>query len=1075
MTAQPRLPQFLKIFVFLLCCLPFKGAAQETAVLSDKAGKVVLGKHLEILEDKAGKLTIANVSSPENSGKFLKSKEDVPGYGLTKSAFWVRFTVVNSLEESAEWLLELSYPVLDEAQLYTAQLDGSFKKVASGDKFPFSMRELKHRNIIFRLPLEKNTSNTYYMRLQTSGSVQIPLTLWSMQAFIAKDHEEQIVLGLYYGIMLIMVLYNLSVFIFLRDRTYVSYTGYLVFFTLFQMTINGLSFEYLWPQSPWWANKALMFSAFAFQCFALIFTKEFLNTKVNTPKLNKFITWQMYSSLLLIALSLFIEYSVLIRIAIAMAFPFVGMVIAAAILSLKNGYRPARFYVSAWAVFVAGLFIFVLKTVGVLPNNLITQYGVQVGSALEVVLLSVALADRISILKRDKEKAEREALNAEIYRLKNVEIAQALEKVQMLNERLVDSQEETEALNKNLLEANQYLTELNNEKNEFLGIAAHDLKNPLAAIILSSEILSRYYDRFSKEKILDKIKSIETTATRMRDIVSNLLDVNAIESGKINISLEVLDIVSIARQLSEEYRERANAKNISIVFKTQLHSLTVKADKHALQEVLDNLISNAIKYSPHGKSVTISIEKSVLKTAVLKVQDEGPGLNDDDKQKLFGKFARLSALPTGGESSTGLGLSIVKKLSEAMNAKIWCESEPGHGAAFLFEIPLANEAEITHSIPDTIRALEEKIKTLSLETERIDALNSLAMYKSKIDPQEALKICDETYRLSEKMGYTIGLATSIQHAATCYWRVGLQPAAIAKFEESAAIFKKIGDVKGEASSFNRLSTVYYDLGNYPKSLQYAQQSQAMFEASGDEFGVAASHNNIGNAFKNMGEHQRALKHYLQSLKMHEENGNRQSQSFALNNIGNLYSAMGEHERALNYQFQSLEIKRELGDKFGEASSLNNIGSYYAHLGDNATALDYHFKSLDLRRKIGDKKGEALTLLKLGGAFVRQEDNEKALEYLAEALAIFRAIGNTMGEASCLTETANILLKTGKVNEAIGLLKESLEIVTESNAKSDERKIHITLAEAYEAIGDGENAVKHRNKSQETTSISVQSF
>jgi signal transduction histidine kinase len=202
------------------------------------------------------------------------------------------------------------------------------------------------------------------------------------------------------------------------------------------------------------------------------------------------------------------------------------------------------------------------------------------------------------------------------------------------------------------------------------------------------------------------IARIESSTTRMLALIEKLLDVNAIERGTANLHLETLDVSAIARASLERFQAAAAAKNITLRLSVEGIS-TAFADHNYTEQVLDNLISNAIKYSPEGKDVLVRVRqekdsREMIANKVhnngetalhsssrlrLEVHDEGPGLSDKDKAKLFGTFMRLSALPTGGEQSIGLGLSIVKKLVEAMNGKVWCESEHGKGAMFIVELP----------------------------------------------------------------------------------------------------------------------------------------------------------------------------------------------------------------------------------------------------------------------------------------------------------------------------------------------------------------------------------------------------
>jgi two-component system sensor histidine kinase/response regulator len=242
-------------------------------------------------------------------------------------------------------------------------------------------------------------------------------------------------------------------------------------------------------------------------------------------------------------------------------------------------------------------------------------------------------------------------------------------------------------LEEKIKERTERLMKLNAEKNEFLGIVAHDLKNPLGSMRMLAELINHEAGTFTKEEIEEYSNDIVTEADRMFTLITNLLDVNKIERG-FAVNTIKLDIVSITQAIAEGYMERAAVKGLKLNFEAKTSPVFVMADEVAAMQVIDNIVSNAVKYSPNGenKNIWVRVVES-NKAYRIEVQDEGPGLTDADKDKLFGHFARLSAQPTGGEHSTGLGLSIVKKMVEAMNGKIWCESEKGKGATFIVELP----------------------------------------------------------------------------------------------------------------------------------------------------------------------------------------------------------------------------------------------------------------------------------------------------------------------------------------------------------------------------------------------------
>ena len=236
-----------------------------------------------------------------------------------------------------------------------------------------------------------------------------------------------------------------------------------------------------------------------------------------------------------------------------------------------------------------------------------------------------------------------------------------------------------------LKQARQRLREMNEEKNEFMGIAAHDLRSPLNAVKGYTEMMLEE-DEMDRPEQVDLLRRIHDATQRMVEMVQNLLDVNAIERGEMNLRIVPADLSALLASAVEAHRPRAAAKQQSIHVQNEAGPVKVLIDSTVMVQVFENLISNAVKYSPQGTNIHVRLQ-NCPEAVRCEVQDEGPGLSAQDQKKLFGKFARLSAKPTGGEHSTGLGLSIVKKMVEAMNGRVWCESELGQGAKFVVQIP----------------------------------------------------------------------------------------------------------------------------------------------------------------------------------------------------------------------------------------------------------------------------------------------------------------------------------------------------------------------------------------------------
>jgi signal transduction histidine kinase len=248
-----------------------------------------------------------------------------------------------------------------------------------------------------------------------------------------------------------------------------------------------------------------------------------------------------------------------------------------------------------------------------------------------------------------------------------------------------------ETSNVELVQKNARLELMDNEKTELMGIVAHDLKNPITAVRGLAEILRE--NHLEQQMRINILNQLTLVNDQMLELVKNLLDMNHLESGLIQLGHESFDVMPFVESVLDQYTVAAGLKDITL-HRPDASSLNassgtlVYASEQAVMQVLDNLVSNAVKYSPLGKQVFVRV-RATSSAVRIEVRDEGPGLSAEDMTKLFGKFARLSAQPTGGEHSTGLGLSIVKKMVEAMNGTVWCESEPGNGATFVVELPLA--------------------------------------------------------------------------------------------------------------------------------------------------------------------------------------------------------------------------------------------------------------------------------------------------------------------------------------------------------------------------------------------------
>ncbi|PZR29256.1 MAG: hypothetical protein DI538_24100 [Azospira oryzae] len=260
------------------------------------------------------------------------------------------------------------------------------------------------------------------------------------------------------------------------------------------------------------------------------------------------------------------------------------------------------------------------------------------------------------------------------------------DRTDQLNSELQNNLEEIKLLHDALLEANKRLIQLNEEKDHFLGITTHDLKTPLAGISGLLQLLSLDNENL-KANQREYVVLMQDTCAKMQRLVNDLLDINRIEQGVTVIKKTSISVSEVILSMQRQFHALAEDKQISLQFKNEFTRDLINTDADILQRILDNLISNALKFSSAGKSVRIeTVEKNT--ELFIKVMDEGPGITKEEIPLLFGKFQKLAARPTAGESSTGLGLSIVKELVQLLEGTIRVESTPGKGTAFIVIFPL---------------------------------------------------------------------------------------------------------------------------------------------------------------------------------------------------------------------------------------------------------------------------------------------------------------------------------------------------------------------------------------------------
>lgn len=355
-------------------------------------------------EDKTGNLDYTAIQNPEMQNLFKKSEKEIPSFGFSGSAYWFMIQY-HSNGELGDYLIEVSNPVLDRVDLYYKDKNGGLQTKSSGRNVLFTNRDLDNRNIIFILK-DIAPEGRFFFRVQSEGSLLVPISISSLHTFYKKEEVSLSAQMIFLGIMAAMVLYNFLLGISLKDKTYFIYIFYLLSITLVQTNLNGLNYQYLWSHSPYWEK----FSTPLFLAMANIgmvwFNYSFLKLKVHYKILARIIFLLIAFSVLIPFTSLIISYSFAIKFTVIIGLCTTAISLLTGILISLKRYRPAIIYLIAWIVYLVGSILFSLGKSGVIPVSLLTENTVQIGTALESILISFALADRIKLLQREKEQTQ---------------------------------------------------------------------------------------------------------------------------------------------------------------------------------------------------------------------------------------------------------------------------------------------------------------------------------------------------------------------------------------------------------------------------------------------------------------------------------------------------------------------------------------------------------------------------------------------------------------------------------------------------------------------------------------------
>jgi two-component system, sensor histidine kinase LadS len=415
-------------------------SAAGPAVLDAGRESLVLTPYLGVMSDPDGRADAAAMFAQAERGRF-RPLSDGTAFGFTDGATWLHGRLFNHDNPEQRWLLVLHYPLLDNVDVYLRHPDGRIEHMASGDTLPFSARSIRYRHPNFWVALPPRAEVELLVRVASRSSLQVPLAVYTPKAFAEMERDSQFGIGIFYGILTALLFYNLVLWLSLKDASHFWYMVHVAGFGLVMFCLNGLAFEYLWPESPKLANLAIPLSMAISQIAMHQFCRVFLELKERQPLADKVSLSLIAFYVVFGVAAFFVEYRAAVRPLTLAVFPGALFILVAAINAIRLGYAPARVFLTAWAFLLLGTALYASVSFGLVGKNFFTEYGIQLGSALEMILLSFALAYRYARLRGENERLVREhneQLERHVAR-RTSELSTALEQLAEANQRLRES------------------------------------------------------------------------------------------------------------------------------------------------------------------------------------------------------------------------------------------------------------------------------------------------------------------------------------------------------------------------------------------------------------------------------------------------------------------------------------------------------------------------------------------------------------------------------------------------------------------------------------------------------------
>ncbi len=653
--------------------------------LDASTSAITLSKDIQYFADPSLEYTLTDIQYEEKRGvnRWQKANGFIPNYGFTKAAYWVKVDLNNHTDQK-DWILHFEYPLMDVLQLYTPNAQNQYRlQYTTGDAYAFSQRPIKDRGFALPISITPQQTQSIYLRLQSRDSMIISMSLLTPDAFRAEQQNESFWFGMYYGAVLIILLFNAYLYLILKDKNHLHYVAVLGCYALIELSLNGMGTVYFWGDFPEVAKRIRPFAISLFALASFTLTKSFLGIKqVILGKMNLDPLFLGFIVLTLVGAIIF-PFTLSIQLSMMIAFITAPIMYGAGVYTWQQGSRLGKYFTLGWSGLVLGGMVNVLRAFDILPVNFWTTYGAQLGSISTLLILNSALTDRMRLLQQENDKSQQ------------LRLSQQEETNRLLDQKVRDRTEALLLKTEEAERAKQQAETAVKAKSEFLANMSHEVRTPMNGMIGMTQLLA---DTPLNVEQKHYINTIQSSSEALLRIINDILDYSKIEAGKLDIEHTNFNLHQLLKECVSLFVLPAKERGLPI--KTEIMPNVpcwMVGDPTRVRQVIINMLGNAYKFTERG-TVTLRAYLRENKGAdgvfiQFEVQDTGIGITTEQRERLFQSFSQADSSVTRKYGGTGLGLAISRSLVRLMNGDIGVKSIPSQGSIFWFYVQMSHGTE----------------------------------------------------------------------------------------------------------------------------------------------------------------------------------------------------------------------------------------------------------------------------------------------------------------------------------------------------------------------------------------------